>query len=1103
MGRQIGASFKIEGIKRTVDGLASLEFHLNGINKELREAKKVGDFDSFRKLKRSQESFRNEIKETRKELRAQQRDLRADRFPKDSIIGLENAYSKLRKEIRATSKADPRFITMTQQARKLKDEIRKTSMAFGDTTSNIGNYVSAFRGLNNLLAGAGIFLGVREFVDAIQDSTQVFNGFNQQVQTLGAISGASRQELLRLEEQALTLGGATQFTAEEIAKLQTALARLGFSSQEIETSTEAITNLSIATGEEIEKTAKTVGQTIRAYGLEAQDAEHVTNVLTASFNSSALQLETFREASKLLAPTARVLNVSLEESTAAIGLLADSGLEGTIATETLQSSLQRLADPTKKYAEAAARLNIEVFNQKGQFVGLANLMKNVETATAGFSEQQKLAAISQIFGVRSARNWATALNSSKEVVTETGTEVLKGGEALEAYTQQLANSAGEAKRTADFVGNTLAQDMLKLKSATEAAQIAFIGLFEDGIRGAVQGLTSFVQGIADFLKQPVSDKLKEEQQEYNILLQSLINVNDNQAARQLLIDEIQAKYPDYIGNLNLETATTEQLRANLEEVNKEFAKRIILQEQEEKLAEVTQRQVELTKQLVGIEKQRAAGVTTFQTGVNSSINVQEALRQKQEQINDVNAEFSAIIQEQTLLLEKFGISAESTQGGINEKTKESKDGISEVGATLIEESLSFEQLQKKFISLQEKLNNIISKDNFDVGVLEETQKELKEVSDQLENISNLRRGQSGNLAQLGGVQFDDPLDAFFAVANEIDSVGEFRKKREEEIDKAIIKKNEENRDAANQRRLAKEKEQLEKEAALRKQYEDQAKEAILSSIESGISAAFDIRRQAQESEFRQREELIQRSFDSEIEAAQGNQALQDQLRAERDRELEDLRREQFEKGKETAVKEALIQGALAIVRTFAQFGFPAGLIPAAGQAIATGAQVATIRAQEFAEGGTVIPVEGLNGDINVRPNIKRTRKGDNVIAKVAVGEKILNAQQQRKAEFIYGAGIWKNIGLPKPKRQSGIAAFAEGGVVGGIPQVVRPTNSITNTQTIQTVNVGISDDQIEKIALRLASRTGEAVSKGLGKGLSDANRRLEREQIAQQQTGIN
>ena len=422
------------------------------------------------------------------------------------LVQLRNRYKNMPEaERKVAGKA------LLKRIGKLDNDLKQLDGKMGNYQRNVGNYASAFKGLGKVL-GAGFLIGgaseiIQGITQSIVEGVQVYADFSSELSTLKAISGATSEELKELEKDAKRIGATSQFTAKEVAGLQIAFARLGFSTTEILQATEATKNLSIATKSDLASSAKVVAQSVRAYGLSASEAGRVTDVLTASFNSSGLQLETFAEASKLLAPVSKILGISIEESTAAIGLLADTGLEGTVATTTLATSLQRLADPTAKYAEAAKAAGVEVFNQKGEFVGLTELVRNVQEATGDMTEQNRLATISQIFGQQSTKNWALLLEQQKDVTLDGAKATYEGADALEAYTKSLKKSGGEARKTADIVEDNLATDFVKYSSAVEALQIKIFGTFDGILRAGTQFVTNLIGNVGngfDFLVEAFS-----------------------------------------------------------------------------------------------------------------------------------------------------------------------------------------------------------------------------------------------------------------------------------------------------------------------------------------------------------------------------------------------------------------------------------------------------------------------------------------------------------------------------------------------------------------------------------------------------------------------
>ena len=531
------------------------------------------------------------------------------------LVQNENALRNLTREQRSLNRAFDSLGTATEQydrinreARELQTRIRAIRASGGvvdrrdierlrqlnaqldAANKDLGTFrdrsQSAFGGLKQVLVGGLIGIAIREITQQIFRSIEVFGDFEEQIAFLGAISGATGEELRALEADARRLGETTFFTASQVAGLQTEFARFGFSTTEILQSTEATLNAALASGEGVSEVAKVVAQSIRAYGLETTEAERVTDVFVATLNSSGARLDSFAEASKFLAPTAKILGVSFEEASAAIGLLADNGLEGTIATRTLTTALQRLADEENKAREAAEAYGVEIFNTNGEFVGLAQTIENVNEATRGFTEEQRLAAISQIFGQEASKNFALLLTAQKEVVTETGREVKVGAEALRGYTEQLEASNGEAARAAELIGDTLNGDIKILQSTIEALRINFIDLFDGGIRFAVQGITSLIQGLNELISIPVSEQLRQQQQEFNTLTKAIINNSENESVRLELIKQLKQEFPEYIKDIDLENEGLKELNKTIELTNENFERQIGIRQDLDKLDEL-------------------------------------------------------------------------------------------------------------------------------------------------------------------------------------------------------------------------------------------------------------------------------------------------------------------------------------------------------------------------------------------------------------------------------------------------------------------------------------------------------------------------------------
>ena len=155
--------------------------------------------------------------------------------------------------------------------------------------------------------------------------------FGKAVSALKGISGGTSEEIGILSQQAKDLGASTAFTATEVIKLQTELAKLGFVAGEIQQATPAILDLSASLDVDLASAAEFAGSVVRSFGLDAGETQRVVDVMAASATGSAQSFGSLVESFKLAAPTARALGVSVEETGALLGALANNGLKGSIA----------------------------------------------------------------------------------------------------------------------------------------------------------------------------------------------------------------------------------------------------------------------------------------------------------------------------------------------------------------------------------------------------------------------------------------------------------------------------------------------------------------------------------------------------------------------------------------------------------------------------------------------------------------------------------------------------------------------------------------------------------------------------------------------------
>ena len=156
-------------------------------------------------------------------------------------------------------------------------------------------------------------------------ASKTFADFDDGMRSVGAVSNATAEELVKLTERAKDLGRTTSFTAIEVASLMAELGRAGFDPSQVETMTGAVLNLARATGTDATISSGIMAASIRQFSLSASDATRVADGLTSAANKSFNTVEQLGEALSYAGPVAQDFNVSLDDTLGGIREEVGSG----------------------------------------------------------------------------------------------------------------------------------------------------------------------------------------------------------------------------------------------------------------------------------------------------------------------------------------------------------------------------------------------------------------------------------------------------------------------------------------------------------------------------------------------------------------------------------------------------------------------------------------------------------------------------------------------------------------------------------------------------------------------------------------------------------
>lgn len=344
--------------------------------------------------------------------------------------------------------------------------------AFGTKVSNISSKID---NLGNTLT-TSLTLPVLAIGTA---AVTVGNDFEAQMSRVQAITGATKEELELLTNQAIDLGAETSFSATEAAAGMENLASAGFTTNEIMEAMPGLLDLAASSGAELATASEIAASAIRGFGLEASQSSHVADVFAEASARTNAQVEDMGEAMKYVAPVAKTVGLSIEETAAAIGIMSDAGIKGSQAGTTLRSGLVRIVKPTKMVKEAMEQLDVEFYNSDGTMKSLAQIIDTLQKSTAGLTDEVKNQALAQIFGTEALSGMLSLVN--------------RGSKELSDITKSFEDCDGAAEEMANVMLDNAKGALESLSGSLESAGIAI----QKALAPEIKDLAKWIQDLVD------------------------------------------------------------------------------------------------------------------------------------------------------------------------------------------------------------------------------------------------------------------------------------------------------------------------------------------------------------------------------------------------------------------------------------------------------------------------------------------------------------------------------------------------------------------------------------------------------------------------------
>ena len=392
----------------------------------------------------------------------------------DAAATLDGASADV--ELGADDNASPIIDDVMDKASAWDGSVFTATMSIVDAaTAPMGAVLNAAK---NPIAQGATFLGVSA---GLADTVNTYKGFESMMSQVQAISGATGKEFDDLTAKAQEMGATTKFTATEAAQAFNYMAMAGWKPEQMTAGISGIMSLAAASGEDLASTSDIVTDALTAFGLKAKDAGHFSDVLAKASASSNTNVGMLGESFKYVAPVAGAMKYSVEDTSLALGLMANSSIKGSMAGTALKTSLANMAAPTNSMAEAMDKYGISLTDGSGNMKTLKGVMDNLRSSLGGLSETEQTAAASTIFGKEAMSGMLAIINASEQDYND--------------LSNAIGNSKDAAQDMADTMLDNLAGSMTLMQSAVEGVQNSFGQRLTPYVRGFVDSITDAMPAV--------------------------------------------------------------------------------------------------------------------------------------------------------------------------------------------------------------------------------------------------------------------------------------------------------------------------------------------------------------------------------------------------------------------------------------------------------------------------------------------------------------------------------------------------------------------------------------------------------------------------------
>ncbi|MCC6458808.1 MAG: phage tail tape measure protein [Caldilineaceae bacterium] len=369
---------------------------------------------------------------------------------------------------------------MSIMAAKLMVEVGANT---SDAERGLADFSKKMEASAKKLAGIGTGLSLAltaPLVGIAKGALTMAGDYEQSMNMLQFSSQASMAEMGLLSDQALDLGAATVFSANEVAAAQLEMAKAGMDVTDVLGAMPGIVALAAAANMDLAESGGLVSNTLNMWGMEVTESTRVADMFAAVANATTADVDDFSMAIGQSGAVLAGFGVPLDDTLTMLGLLANRGLKGSDAGTSLKTMFMSLTSPTDKAAQLMNEFGISIYDANGVMLNTEQILAGLIDATGNLNDQQRNSLLKDLFGTDGLRAANILLDSGVQGLTDLNAEV-----------NTLGAAAGMSDARMKGLNGGLEELSGSFESFLTKSALPFTNFLGDVARGAADALAQF------------------------------------------------------------------------------------------------------------------------------------------------------------------------------------------------------------------------------------------------------------------------------------------------------------------------------------------------------------------------------------------------------------------------------------------------------------------------------------------------------------------------------------------------------------------------------------------------------------------------------------